>query len=785
MSYPPSHHLAQKFDLFTRKLKEADSFLKQWQDIKTAIVAMPENGYSEQLNATAETIETAITDFKNKLAHPTLTLAVTGTTSSGKSSLINLLCGADIMPCFEKETSAGIVTIHHATTDKCELIIHKTQGATWQCGSWADLSDSNIQEKLTACMETYNKHRTDANPPEFPKIDLTYPIACFTDKSLLGLQGLPDSTQFKLLDLPGLKNVTDTLNKEVIKHCKEALCLVTYNMAEADDIKRKTLVKEVLEQVKLMGGSPNRMVFVLNRIDQFNKDDHAERIKNEQVTIVLNEIKSILAESLPQYQHQLETLSYSRLSSLPSLYAYWLRPTHPQKRYAANQLDNDFKRLTPAKEEFKKRSIRLDESEDWQADDFTWVHDYVWQSSHADDFFQVLDDHIEAHFAALVLPPMIEDLKGKISFSVGEWLRLANAEIAETEEECEDALTALKRQDEELTAFLDLAACTLTNSLTGSSTLQNKCHELLTHYPYTNLPNSSLAPLYLWAEDIRNEMNGILEKTWELLCNGNCTGTYVANLGRRRQSLEIVCGDFKSMGYPIFGDKIRATSDEEKRNFNNKKMELQKFAYDLGGILTEQLNKITVPQLLQRIEDVLEKLQVVHFRYLQSEINKIVPQWGLSLPARASLTRTFSLSETEICLTAPVQSEQKEERSPWWLWLAKRTVEYGHLPAITELDELFTGLLQKEQDETLTPNVEAIILSYFSDLNNSVKKEQQAVYANFKVKYQHRQEEIEQGKKSAQAPWLALLPSIANWQSDMQNLTDIRKLNQIEEVENE
>lgn len=784
MSYPPPH-LPQHADLFSKKLNQADSFLKQWQDIKTAIIAMPENGYSTKLTATDKIIETAIADFKHKLAHPTLTLAVTGTTSSGKSSLINLLCGADIMPCFEKETSAGIVTIHHTTTGKRELIIHNTQGATWQCGSWASLPDSDIQEKLTACMETYNKHRADNNPPEFPKIDLTYPIACFIDKSLLGLQGLPDSTQFKLLDLPGLKNITDTLNKEVIKYCKEALCLVTYNMAEADDIKRKTLVKEVLEQVKLMGGSPNRMVFVLNRIDQFNKDDHAERIKNEQIDIVLKEIKTILADSLPQYQHQLETLSYSCLSSLPSLYAYWLHPSHLQKRYAANQLDNDFKRLTPIKDEFKKRSIRLDESEDWQADHFTWVHDHVWKSSHANDFFQVLDNHIETHFATLVLPPMLADLQGKISFLVGEWLRLANAEIVGTEAECQTALQDLKKQDEALAAFLELAAGTLTNSLIGSSTLQTKCKKLLSYYPYTKLPNDALAPLYHWAEDIRKEMEGILEGTWKLLRDGNCTGTYVANLGRRRQALEIACNSFKNTNYPLVGEKIRAISDDEKRNFTNKKLELHKFAYALGGILTEQINKITIPQVLQRITDVLEELQVVHFGYLQSEINNIVPTWGLSLPAKAMLSRTFSLAETEICLTAPINSEQKEERSPWLLWMTKRKVEYGSLPAISELDEFFTELLQKEQDDTLTPNIETIILTYFADLNTAVKEQQQKVYENFKVKYQQRQQEIEQGKTSAQAPWLTLLPNIANWQSDMQNLTDIRNLNQIEEVENE
>lgn len=789
MSYP-SEHISQHADLFKKKLNQADSFLTQWQDIKTAVAAIPDNGYHTKLAATDKIIETAITDFKYKLAHPTLTLAVTGTTSSGKSSLINLLCGADIMPCFEKETSAGIVTIHHSSK-QCKLVIHKTKGATWHCGSWIDLDDKEIKAKLTECMETYNKHRADDNPPEFPKIDLSYPIACFTDKTLLGLQGLPDSTQFKLLDLPGLKNVTDTLNTEVIQHCKEALCLVTYNMAETDDTKREALVKEVLGQVRLMGGSPNRMVFVLNRIDTFDKDDDAERIKTEQMSIVLKEIKTILGESLPQFQHQIKTLSYSRLSSKPSLYAYWLQATHPRKQYAASQLDNDFKRLTPAKDEFKKRSIRLDESEDWQADDFTWVRDHVWKTSHARDFFQVLDDHIEAHFATLVLPPMLADLQGKINGLTGEWLRLANAEIIETEEGCQKALSELESTSMRLEHLLDTASAALVNGLDDED-LEQSCYQLLKNAPYQQLSIDTLHPLYSWRSDSKKVMQSIIDGAIKFLKTADHSGTEMDRLPAiLHKRLEEDCKAFKNSNYPLQGSTMsKSWNDEELKKYSKS---LADFSIALSTVITEYFDKRIFPQQLERIKEALNTLLNQHLHFLQENINEIAPNWGLSLLPKtllASLLSTLfpSISNKKIdfqpvndvikldfCLEADFDTVIEERRNPLLLFIFKWDVECAAIPSVDTLVDLFVEQLKKES-QRIEPLMTQQIQQLFEQLNRNILCEQQRVKDSFEANYQQRRKEIERGKQSEQAPWQALLPVITDWKVHIANMTDMQKL---------
>ena len=66
------------------------------------------------------------------MRHPTLILATTGTTSSGKSNLVNFLCGADIVPTAVSEMSAGAVTIEYS--QEKTLIIEETPGALWECG---------------------------------------------------------------------------------------------------------------------------------------------------------------------------------------------------------------------------------------------------------------------------------------------------------------------------------------------------------------------------------------------------------------------------------------------------------------------------------------------------------------------------------------------------------------------------------------------------------------------------------------------------------------------------
>ena len=251
----------------------------------------------------------AMERLHNDLQSPTLILATTGTTSSGKSTIINLLCGADLMPRMTQEMSAGVVYIYNSPDNTRILNIHKTEGALWECDEWRDLSDIEIRTKLTTVMDSFNTNKgIDQLAP--PHIELTYPLACFNNPDLLALSNLPKSTQFKLMDLPGLRNNQDNTNAGVIKNCRDALCLVAYNMEETDENRRIELVQQVLQQIKNMGGSPARMMFILNRIDAFLSDHESDRRRDEHIDKVKTEITGILYKELPEHRDTLENLTF-------------------------------------------------------------------------------------------------------------------------------------------------------------------------------------------------------------------------------------------------------------------------------------------------------------------------------------------------------------------------------------------------------------------------------------------------------------------------------------------
>lgn len=299
--------------------------------------------YKEEFQQHNKDFANAVDKILTALETPTLTLATTGTTSSGKSTLVNLLCGADIMPRMAGEMSAGIVTIKHASDGKRVLIIEKTANAAWECGEWKNVSDDDINDRLTKTMDAFNKAKQERDLPS-PVIELTYPIACFSpDTGILDLSDLPSHTQFQIMDLPGKRNQDDKINSAVIQNCRRALSIVTYNMEETDEKRRQSLVEEVLEQVKLMGGSPARMLFALNRIDVFRKDRDWERREQETAEQTIKEIKQVLHDRLPEHRNALDHLSYSKLSSLPALLAWQVKTNQNNNRVdIADQIDDHF-----------------------------------------------------------------------------------------------------------------------------------------------------------------------------------------------------------------------------------------------------------------------------------------------------------------------------------------------------------------------------------------------------------------------------------------------------------
>jgi GTPase Era involved in 16S rRNA processing len=260
-------------------------------------------------------LEEALDALVMEVCNPTLTIATTGTTSSGKSTLVNFLCGAEIVPVAVGEMSAGVVTIEYS--EEKSLLIRETPGALWECGEWQGISEDKIYQRLYQAMRGYIDNRDNQPNLACPQSVVSYPFRLIKDSKL----ELPEGTKVRIMDLPGLAFVGDEGNASVIRQCREALCIVMYNSVENDPQRIRSLLQEVVEQVKDLGGSPARMLFVLNRIDAFRADKDWPKSEDRFVENSIRDIKSVLTEHLREYTEAIEGLQVVKLSTWPALLA--------------------------------------------------------------------------------------------------------------------------------------------------------------------------------------------------------------------------------------------------------------------------------------------------------------------------------------------------------------------------------------------------------------------------------------------------------------------------------
>lgn len=213
-----------------------------------------------------------------RLANPTFTIATLGTTSSGKSTIVNALIGRKIAPIEAGEMSGGVLKIKHSKEFK--LSVAETEGAQWETGTWTDLNDVEIYDRIrNGVMLPYHQARLA------PQVTTHVPILPVEDASLLGL---PEGIGIKFIDLPGLKSIQDKDNLKIIQQqVHKAFSLVTLDYGQVDDRHRKRLLEELKRVVEYLQGRTDSMIFILNRVDQRGQDDLSidKRIKQLQLEI--------------------------------------------------------------------------------------------------------------------------------------------------------------------------------------------------------------------------------------------------------------------------------------------------------------------------------------------------------------------------------------------------------------------------------------------------------------------------------------------------------------------
>ena len=224
-----------------------------------------------------------------RLKNPSFRIATLGTTSSGKSTIVNALIGRKIAPIEAGEMSGGVLTIKHSQEQK--LIIEKTEDAVWDTGESTG-SDEDLYQRISTVMHSYHNARKKREYVA-PQIAAHVPLLPASNSSLLGL---PNGIAVELIDLPGLKSVQDQTNLATIqKQVNKAFSLVALDYMQVDDDHTKRLLEELKKVVEFLQGRTDSMIFILNRVDQRGTDDlHLSKRINK----LKEEIKEVL--SLPE-----------------------------------------------------------------------------------------------------------------------------------------------------------------------------------------------------------------------------------------------------------------------------------------------------------------------------------------------------------------------------------------------------------------------------------------------------------------------------------------------------
>ncbi|MCS7010568.1 MAG: dynamin family protein [Anaerolineales bacterium] len=804
-------------DLLNHTKELGERFDQQWHLVRKLIVNQIETDFKSHRDDPAVTqyiskicnearemqdvLAKSLHRLLDEVLRPELIIATTGTTSSGKSALVNLLCGAEIIPVAVQEMSAGVVTICHGPA--AVLTVRPTEGAVWETGTWTDLDDYAINERLYAVMEAYRKVRdreiNEKKPSQAvvapPQIELEYPTYVGKNPSLLGL---PTGFRFRLLDLPGMKFIGDESNLNVIReHCREALCLVTYNSEETDPIKQDELLDQVVEQVKYLGGSPSRMLFILNRIDAFRKNPHWEKDERDFVDRITNQIKTRLLESLPEYKLEISNISPLTLSPLPALYAHQLLTLDSEYLPAlARKLRNHFGFLIPD-------SVQDDlptNPNKWQSHQFQQVAEITWSAARADRFFTTLADHIRRYLPDLLVPRIIHRFNKTCGKPLADWaMGTASAHLNAHKENYEAEIKRINQAKANLDRMFRQKEQHLLEHFQNIIALFEKykdprdlfdqishiLHDFVKQPPYNSLPEGALEPLTHWQEALKRDCNKALRAIAQMpaglsypdVLNSLPTSIQIPLIlaARRLQDLGYRPGEDHT-----FEAWTSARKEELERHIESIRTALHDFSRAAAKCLQEIVKQQAAHQQ-GRISDAICKLISIYWNDVTTHASHILRSCGLTMPPHMpfdmSLLHLYgdkSTNELNLAYAFSTDVDLDIEK-PWWLlwwfWLDryKYTITWPDTKTLLEDWEKET----RRQDPVLMQHLAKWIIDTLGHAATAVRRQVEKALAQYSHKLEEAHSLAEKKMAETHAVWQPILHEAQQLSCTLENLSQL------------
>lgn len=346
-----------------------------------------------------------------RLEHPSFRIATIGTTSSGKSTIVNALIGRRIAPIEAGEMSGGVLTLKHSPEHR--LTIAPTEDAPWDTGEWTGLNDEDLYGRIRAVMHCYHDARKKQEYVA-PEVAAYVPLLPASDPSLLGL---PKGIGVELIDLPGLKSVQDRTNLATIqKQVNKAFSLVSLDYMQVDDDHRKRLLEELKKVVEYLQGRTDSMIFILNRVDQRGADDLPLSVPIDKLKAEIKEVLSLqeLPDVLPfnaRFLYYAQCASGADALNKPSTVAPQTRLNFLKAMFqdCAGVISLNTKENRDLKHWFRDIEDRVEDNEPVDDETMRKILHYSLEWSGGRELWQRFRLRVQESFAELViLPALVE-----------------------------------------------------------------------------------------------------------------------------------------------------------------------------------------------------------------------------------------------------------------------------------------------------------------------------------------------------------------------------------------
>ncbi len=236
--------------------------------------------------------ESRITAAQERLGRATMNLLIVGEFSRGKSTFINALVGAPVLPSKVNPTTATINTIVPGAERSMQIWYHDGRVET------ADLPQTQVNKFLEQIVTVAN-----SDAPKIKQVQLTLP-------------GPMEKWSCTIVDTPGVNELDDAREEVTYHYLQRAdACIVLLDAQPPLSESERRFIGD-----KVLGSDVNRLIYVINRMDEVEKFPDgpvAERLTGY--------TQGLLAEKFPM----LESPAVFTVSAKEALRARYKREESP------------------------------------------------------------------------------------------------------------------------------------------------------------------------------------------------------------------------------------------------------------------------------------------------------------------------------------------------------------------------------------------------------------------------------------------------------------------------